>query len=281
MATREIQQFLTRYIRDPGFAARWNGDERDALVKELGLSEEDMTLIGGLDLADLDRTGTEMRSDRLYKRKSEFTHFLDWLGVYGPVDVFLNEYHAAYPKGSEAQGIELGRFLDFSIRFVARQQLPDFLAELARFCFEYCRTAVADRASEPDSEEPPDFEVLPLTSPVQFAAPWRVVEFSYDCLEIANTPAQAGALPPRRTTRLLFLKSRDSFKRSVIWRLEDLPPSIQRLTEGPRMLAEVVAPVGASNLTAFFDHLRLLYEGEVIEFPRDAAGPPAPSNTTG
>jgi hypothetical protein len=264
VATREVQLFLTRYIRDPAFATGWNGEDRDRLTEELGLSEEDMALIGGLDLADLDRAAVGMRGDRLDKRRGEFLHFLKWLEVYGPVEEFLNGFHSEHCTGSEAQSLELDRFVDYAIRFVAREQLPDFLAELARFCYEYCKVAISDRPDDPSVVAGLDPATVPLTRTIRFAQPNRIVQFSYDCLEIANTAPHQG-IPPRRLTRLLICKARDTFKRSQIWRLDDLPQTFHPLASGPRTLAEVAAPVGASQLFAFLDFVRQLLAAGILE----------------
>lgn len=277
MATRELQTFLTRYIRDPAFAQRWIGGERDAIREEINLSEEDLALIDALDLADLDRTGEEMRSDRLDKRRAEFSHFLKWLSLFGPADDLLNAYHAAYATGSEAQGIELKRFLDFSIRFVASNGLPDFLAEMARFCFEYCRVAVMDRPEDREVVEDAEFESLPLTAMIRLARPNRSVVFAYDCYGIALREPDPTCLPEPRPTEILFLKSKADFKRSTIWRTRDLPIGVQGLARDPAMLAEVVAPAGASQLAPLTAYLAELHRTGVLEVVREEPQRSAPS----
>lgn len=242
MSLREIHEFLTIYLRNPAFRERWNSGEKDKLKGELGLSDADMALIEQMPIDDLNRTAEGFRDDRLAKRRSEFSQFLDHLALYGPVDDFLNAFDAAYPQGWEAQPFELDRFLDFGNRFVVEQNLPGYLVSLLRFCYHYCRVAITPAIIPEDRIEKPRENAVEAHHFVQLCKPYRIEDFHYDSLAIAMAGPQPGESPLRQATRLLFIKNQHAFKRSIIWRVDDLPPLIAALIDGPKMLIDLFWP---------------------------------------
>src|SRR6266567_35310 len=142
MSLREVQYFLTRYVRDPDVRKHWQSGKKDMLITEFGLTKADKELIEQIPTDDLDQTAEGFRRDRLEKRQGEFREFLDHLGLYGPVDEFLSAFDARYTEGWQTQALELSRFRAFGIDFVTSKRLPDYLISILRFCYYYCEIAI-------------------------------------------------------------------------------------------------------------------------------------------
>lgn len=266
MPLREIQEFLTRYLRNPAFRQRWEGSERHALKAELGLSDDDIALIEQIPMDDLERSAEGFRDDRLSKRRSEFSQFLDHLSLYGPVDEFLNAFDAAYPEGWEAQPLELDRFLSFGTSFVTNNGLPEYLISLLRFCYHYCKIAIAPTEIPDDRIENPRDKGIEVYHNVKLRQPYRVENFLYDALAIAMADPQPGESPVRQPTRLLFIKNQETFKRSIIWRVADLPPFVAALIDGPKALTDLLGPYDVTVYPQLVSLLLDFHDAGVVEF---------------
>lgn len=266
MALREIHAFLTRYIRDPYFREQWKGAGASTLRNELGLSDADLETLKQIPLNELDAASEGMRSDRINKRRTEFAQFLDHLSLYVPVDEFLNAYDAAHTTGRESIAVEIDWFLSFSIKFVASNGLPEYLIALARFCHLYTKLAFMPLKISDNTLDNPRESGLEFYHTVKLYEPFRIEDFRYDALEIANSAPGSECAYTGTPTRLLFLKSRHAFKRSTIWNVTDLPPYISALIEGPKMLSDLVGMQAAGTYSEIFDDLLHFHDSGVIEF---------------
>jgi len=263
MALTEIHSFLTRYIRDTAFRSHWKGDMKDELIDELSLSDADLETINQVPLHELDIAADGMQSDRLDKRYSEYLPFLEQLKYFYDPEEFLKQYDAHYPRGREALPVELDQLLSFSTKFVAANNLPDYLVTMARFCHAFTRVAYTPIVKAENKVHIDSMADMEIFHTVRLSEPFAIKEFRYDALAIANDDSGGFTNPLPQYTSLLFQKSRKEFKRSTIWNVSDLPAYVTVLAEGPQSVADLIGIYGCDSYRSIVDSL-LMYQREGI-----------------
>ncbi len=259
MGLEEVQLFLTTYLRDPGFREGYRRGEAASLEERLNLSRDDVEFVRSIDLDDLDRSAAGFREERMDKRRTEFAQFFEHLGVYGPVEEFFAAYDRANPTGLLTRPLEMDRFLAYSTEFVLAQGLPEYLIDLLRFCYHYVQ--LADRPLEQVAGEITELPEGGLRAyhRVQLHKPYRLVNFRYDVLSIAQSePSQELAYLPPQPTDLFMQKSRRLFKRTQIMYAAQLP-FLGRLGDGPASVLELVAPLPSGEMAWAVGHLEHLH----------------------
>ncbi len=262
MGLREVQAFVTYYLRDPEFRESYRHSDKGAVELELGLVDGDVELVREIDLDDLDRIAVGFRDDRVMKRESEFEEFLNHLSVYVPPASFMEAFDRAYPRGPETQSLELDRFLAFAMEYLLGNDLPEYLLHLAYFCYTFCKLSIAP--SEIAENQLQGGALRPYHL-IQLRRPYHVAKFRYDVVGIAQTqPSQGLATAPPEETELLIQKDHKLFKRAQIYYTRDLP-LLPELLKGRVMLFDLMSHLPSHQYSDFVDGIEDMSKRGIVD----------------
>ena len=262
MSLREVQAFVTYYLRDPEFREGYRNGSRDALEAQLRLDNNDIKLVREINLDELDHIAVGFRDDRVAKRQSEYEEFLKHLGAYMDPAAFLAAYDRDYPGGLETQSLELDRFLAFAVEFLSTHRLPDYLISLAYFCYSFCKIAIAPVQKQGGPVEPG--ELHPYHS-IRLREPYQIAKFRYDVVRIAQSESSSdlAGIPPQ-PTELLIQKDHSLFKRAQVYYCSELP-LVGALLSGQRMLFDLVSELPSEDYHGFINHISDLAHRGIID----------------
>lgn len=264
MGLEEVQLFMTTYLRDPQFRESYRQGAAESLEQQLKLEPPDIELIRAINLDDLDRSAAGFRDERADKRRTEFEQFVEHLGVYGPIEEFYVAYDRAHPGGLLTRPMEMDRFLSFSTEFILSNGLPDYLLDLLRFCYHYVQLS-----DMPQEEVAHELKELPADGlrayhRVQLHKPYRLVNFNYDVLSIAQAmPSTDLAYIAPQPTLLLMHKSRSLFKRTQILYASQLP-FLGSLLNGQHSVLDIVSMLPSSQMAWGVEQLQDMHTAGII-----------------
>lgn len=257
MPLEQVQLFLTTYLRNPGFRRRYRGGEADALHRELKLDESDVGLVTAIDKDDLDRTADGLRDERRSKREAEFREFTNHLAAFVPLDPFFEQFDAAYPDGLLSRPVEMDRFLSFAAGFVLAGNLPEYLIDILRLCYQY--TQVSDLPLERSAAvvaEPAPNGLQPFHR-LRLRKPYRVCVFRYDVLALARaTPNQGLSAVCPSPVEILIQKDWNRFKETRILYTSMLPSGL--LGNEPLAVLDLLAGLSTQEYPRAVAHLQEL-----------------------
>ncbi len=259
MSLEGVQEFITRYLREPEFRERCRQDMA-AAARECRVEESELAELKGLGAQDFDNAAEEMFRDRIGKRSDEFRQFVDHLALYYPIEQFYRDYDATHPGGQLARPLELNRFLDFGVKQVLSRQLPDYLLDLLRFCYGYTSLADAPLESSPATaiKVSADTE-LRAHQRVALRRPYRIVEFRYDILTLASHDPALG--PPQvipAPGHYLMQKHWEQAKTTRVVPVDELPLLARLQGETPVALIDLVAWAPNAEIPGLVSHLQQL-----------------------
>lgn len=266
MSLLGMQEFLTRYMRDPVLRNACRDDVRRAAEeKNFELSDEEIEQLRGIDLQYFERAANGIDEERRNKRESEFKRFFSHYALYADVEQFFARYIMLHTRGTLSRPDEMERFLAFAIRHVVNTALPRYLVDLARFDYHVVKAAAAP--AEPTGgairERPRDgLEAYHLVS---LRRPFRQVDFLFDAYEIARAePCDRWASSAHSPTRLIIQPSPTHYKASIVNYSQDLP-GCELLVEGVHRVEELIARIPGGGLAATFAQLESLAAEGVID----------------
>jgi hypothetical protein len=264
MSLEAIQKFLTLYIRDPQFRDAYRNHAAH-VEQQLDLSAQDRQLIQTIQLDHLDRAAVEIRSERMAKRQSEFKEFYDHLAAYVSEEEFNAEFDRENCMGWQSRALELDRFLAFSVDFLLRRGLPDYLMDLLRFCYFYCKIAETPREKVAGAFTGFPENGLRAYHRVHLRRPYRVVSFRYDVLSLVNMAPSRGlaSMPPTPTD--VFLQKNWSLAKRVHGYYSNAMPLLPKLLQGEQSVLDLMAHLPLRDFTSAAEHIGGLYRKGLID----------------
>jgi len=262
---KEIQSFLTRYLRDAGFRDDFQKEGKEAQLGKMDLSKKGKEMLDKIDLTSLDGVADGIISERYDKRKGEFTEFIDHLSVFYDPILFFRQFDRAFPSGLTTRALELDRLLSFSMDFVSYHQFPQYLIELARLGYYYSK--VADTPLKPIERavEYPADQNFQFYYHVQLKEPYQIVQAKYDILGIAKAAPNPNASYAYNPVTLFIQKEWGKAKTTRILYANEVF-SLDLLVNGPKAVSELLASSPAQDYAYATDQLLGLYKSGIVEF---------------
>ncbi|HEY0066245.1 MAG TPA: hypothetical protein VGB46_02745 [Flavisolibacter sp.] len=264
MALKEVQHFLTQYIRDSRFRETVAGSGIASVAAHYNLNGDDQKLLEEMELSYVAREAEGVLVERLEKREGEFREFFDHLANYTSIEHFFRLYDQAYSKGLMTRPVEMDCFLSFATGFVVENQLPPYLVDLARFNYHYTQISITPIENGEAGGLRPD-EELRLYHLVQLKSPYRIVNFRYDIPGILrsefdfNNPLYFQEAP----ISLFIQKDWDKPTTTQIHYAGDVP-LLNELTRGETSVNELLACYGVQQYGQVLNMLSSLYQRNII-----------------
>lgn len=277
MSLREVQVFLTSYLRDQSFRATHRDGELDQLAT-LNLTNHERSLVEQIKLDHLDKVAGNVLSERFDRAISVFGLFFDHLARFTDVDAFYQEFDRQHTRGWWQRRAEIRRLEAFVLDIVAERGLPDYLVDLCRLCSHITVVAESPKSASPKHADLPGITVVRGYHLVALRQPFDVVRFRYDVIRALDDPDWSGHTASPTSTELLIQRDWRQHKRSRILVLSE-HPVLRALTEGPATVFALGARLPELSYSALLYSVAELFSEEVVHLvvPQEVTSDLVPS----
>jgi hypothetical protein len=278
MSLREIQVFLTTYLRDQDFRARYRAGDVAELERKIGLSQDDSHLVRQIKLDHLDKIAENVLRERLSRTNAVFGLFLEHLGNYVEIADFYREFDRQFTRGWWQRRAEIRRFEAYAADFVIAAGLSDYLIDLCQFCAHVTTVAETPKVAAPANADLPGLAAVRANYIVALRQPFDVIRLRHDVVRILEDPDDYGARPLPLPTDVLIQRDWRQHKRSRIFTLRN-EPVLRALAAGPVTVFELGALLPEVPYAALLTTVAGLYSDDIVHIvvPPELAGEISPA----
>ncbi|MFD4558414.1 hypothetical protein ACFWP5_29545 [Streptomyces sp. NPDC058469] len=281
MGLREVQTFLSTYMRDQDLRRRYRTGESDVLEDGMRLEAEDRRLIGRIEFDKLDERAEGILSERLGRTTAIFTLFLEHLARYADVERVYRDFDRQWKSQWWQRSREIRRFEAFAFEYVVANELPDYLIDLSRLCAQATLVAESPKVWTGVPGASVTGHTVRGNDRVELRGPYEVLDLRHDVVRIMDDPNGYGAVPGPIATRVLVQRDWQQHKRSRIVRLSD-EPVLRALTEGSGTIQELGGRLPELPYSALYSAVADLYREQIVHLVNapELDGAPTPIPTT-
>lgn len=257
MPLRDVQVFLSEYIRDSEVRRRCTTGELDAVLATRPLTDEERQLIRTIELDDLTKVAQTVLRERFDRLSSVYALLFDHLAAHLDVSALHRRFDDEHRVGWWQRRKEIRRFEAFICDVIVAERLPPYLIDLCRLCSYITVIAESPKVAGPPHADLPQATHVRANYSVTLRRPHATLSLRYDVLQLLDEPGSARQVNTPTPRKVLVQRSWHEHKRCQVFDLGE-EPLIKAIGD------EVVTVLELAGRLPEFDHATLFAELDAL-----------------